>query len=88
MRLEIQDIADLKPIIRQVVHDVLDEIRNDESRFGDRIGFSESEAAGLLGVLPHVLADCRRRGEISARKVGKSYRYSRQTLIDFLETQE
>ena len=35
-----------------------------------RLAFTEPEAAALLGVKPHVLRDCRRRGELQGAKVG------------------
>ena len=52
-----------------------------------RIGFPEAEAAESIGVPRHVLRDCRLRGEIAARKVGRSYVYSRDALIDFLNAE-
>lgn len=86
MKLEANDIADLKPIIDHVVRTVMNEIRVDEAKLGDRIGYSESEAASLLGVARHVLADARRRGEIKAKKVGKEFRYLRSQLVAYLES--
>jgi excisionase family DNA binding protein len=34
------------------------------------------ELAAHLNVPPHVIRDARKRGDISARKVGKQYRYN------------
>ena len=39
----------------------------------ERIGYTELEASKLLGVPVHVLRDARRRGEITARKIGKRW---------------
>jgi hypothetical protein len=37
-----------------------------------------------LGVKPHVLRDCRLRGEIAARRVGSRFVYERASLIEWL----
>lgn len=50
----------------------------------ERLGYKEAEAAELVGVPAHVLRDARRRGEISARKIGKCWIYSRDALISHL----
>ena len=70
-------------IIREAVKAVLDELRADDAKIGsnDRIGFTEVEAAGLLGIQPYVLGDARRRGEIKATRVGKKFIYSRTALV-------
>ncbi len=84
MKLEPGDIHDLAPIIETVVDRVLERIAADSERLGDRLAFSEPESADLLGLPRHVLRDMRLRGQISAKKCGKQFRYSRQTLVDFL----
>jgi len=50
-----------------------------------KLSYSEAEAAELLGIPRHVLKGVRERGEIMPRRVGKSYRYGRQMLLDFAE---
>lgn len=50
---------------------------------GDKLTFSEAEAAELLGVPRHVLKAARERGEISPAKIGKGYRYSRELLVAY-----
>ena len=55
-----------------------------EAGLPGRIGYTEPEAATLVGVRPHVLRDCRLRGEISARRVGRRLIYSRDELERFL----
>lgn len=85
MRLEPGDIQDLRPVIAEVVRQTLAQMHDNDSRVpADRLGYSEPESAALLGLERHQLRDMRLRGEIHAKKCGKEYRYSRQTLIDFL----
>jgi len=76
--------ADLRPIVQAVVDEVLERTQAERAGFGGRLGFTEPEAAALLGVKPHVLRDARLRGEIVARRVGKRYLYSRAALLGFL----
>jgi len=78
---------DLRPLVREVVQEALAAVAEHESRLnttGKRLGFSEAEAAALLGRKPYELGDARRRGQIRAKKMGKSYIYSRDTLLAFL----
>lgn len=79
------DPADLVPLVQAVVSETLAQRDAIESRMGGRIGYTEAEAADLLGVERHTLRDCRLRGEIAARKVGKRYVYSKQSLLAFLD---
>ena len=74
------DEATLREIVQGVVRETLEVFAGDE-----RLAFDEKDAAKLLGVPRHTLRDCRLRGEITAKKIGKSWRYSRRTLIRFLE---
>jgi hypothetical protein len=76
------DIEDLKPLIEAVTSEVL---RQQEREAEDgRLGYTEAEAASTLGIAPHVLRDARLRQEIAARRVGKRYVYSRDSLRQFL----
>ena len=50
-----------------------------------RVPQGQPEAAWLLGIAPHVLRDCRLRGELKGKKVGKAFVYSRTELARFLE---
>ena len=76
--------AELQPVIEATVKATLEQIEDDRAKLGARLAFSEAEAAAMLGIKTHVLRDIRLRGEIQARKVGKSYRYSRNQLIQFM----
>jgi hypothetical protein len=75
---------DLRPLILAVVTEVLAARGVMDGKLGNRLGFPEAEAAALLGVPRHVLRDCRLRGEISARLIGKKVVYSREELERFL----
>ena len=84
MKLDASDIAELRPLIDAAVQSTLDKIQADEAKLAARIGYIEPEAAALMGVQSHVLRDCRLRGEISGRLVGKRIVYSRDALLRFL----
>jgi hypothetical protein len=78
--LTIQVDADaLRPLIEAVVRDVVERLGDD-----GRIGYSEVEAAAMLGVPRHTLRDCRLRNEVQAARVGKQVRYARSELIRLL----
>ncbi len=68
--------------IRAIVAEVLDQYRQYEYR----IGYPEAEAAAAMGIPRHRLRDARLRGEITARRVGRGYVYSRESLLRFLES--
>jgi len=75
----------LKPLIEQVVVEVLAQVENARAGLGDRIAFSEQEAAYLLDLKPHQLRDERRRGRITASSiVGRRIRYLRQDLLTYM----
>lgn len=89
MNLDARAIREfLRPIVSDIVRETLQAIQQDEARLGDQLGFPQADAAALLGVEPNVLRDCRLRGELKGRKVGKRIVYSRSELIRFLETEE
>lgn len=79
--------ADLRPLVEFVVSIALDRLETDRRRLGDKLAFSEPEAAALLGVRPHVLRDARLRGEIPASRVGRRIRYERDELLRYLRKQ-
>ena len=78
------DPDDLRPLVTTVVTEVLSQTEADRAKLNGRLGYTEPEAAALLGVAPHVLRDVRLRGEIKARLVGRRYVYSRDALLKFL----
>ncbi len=83
MKVEL-DNTDLAQLIRQIVAEVRDQDEAKQARLNGRLAYPEPEAAALLGVQPHVLRDCRLRGEIQAVKCGKRLLYSREALQRFL----
>lgn len=84
MKLDPADLSDLRPLIVTIVRETIASIEAERARLDGRLGYTEPESAALLGVPPHVLRDCRLRGEISARKVGAKYIYHRAALSEFL----
>jgi hypothetical protein len=88
VKLDAADIQDFKPLIRSVVATVLDELRAHEDGLSGQLGFTEPEAAAIIGVARHVLRDCRLRGEIVAKRVGKRIIYARSELLRFLNERE
>ncbi len=89
MSLKIQfDENDLRPVVRLAVAEALDRMEEERAKLNGRLAFTEPEAAVLLGVKPHVLRDCRRRGELQGAKVGSRIVYTRADLLEFLERQK
>ena len=89
MSLKIEfDHETLRPLVHLAVAEALDRMEAERARFNGRLAFTEPEAAVLLGVRPHVLRDCRRRGELQGAKVGSKIVYTRADLLDFLERQK
>ncbi len=89
MSLQIQFDEDaLRPLVHLAVAEALDRMEEERAKFNGRLAFTEQEAAVLLGVKPHVLRDCRRRGELQGAKVGSKIVYTRTDLLDFLDRQK
>lgn len=84
MRLEPSDIDALRPVIDAAVEATLAKINETGQRVGDQLAYSEANAAALLGIGRHQLRDARYRQEIAAVKVGKSWLYTRESLLRFL----
>ena len=81
------DEADLTTLVRRVVDEILSRAHALGSGTSERIGYTEPEAASLLGIKPHVLRDARLRGEIRAKRVGKRILYSHAELERLLNDQ-
>ncbi|WP_373653381.1 helix-turn-helix domain-containing protein [Schlesneria sp. DSM 10557] len=76
---------DLRPLVASVVAETIAAIKADEAKLGDRLAFSEPEAARLIGLEPHQLRDERGRGRIGASQiVGRRIRYTRSDLLQYL----
>jgi hypothetical protein len=75
----------LRPLVEQVVAEVLARLDAARPHLDGRLAFSEEEAARLLGLQPHVLRDERLRGRIAASTiVGRRVRYTREDLVSYL----
>lgn len=75
----------LEPLIRRVVEETLARLEEDRARLGDRLAYSEAEAAALLALEPHQLRDERRRGRVTASVgPGRKILYSREDLTRYL----
>jgi hypothetical protein len=74
-----------KPLIEQAVEAAMLKIENARATVGDRLCYSEPEAAALLGLEPHQLRDERLRGRIKASSiVCRRIRYTLQDLVEYL----
>ena len=71
---------ELRPLVRAVVCEVLDRFEGN----GERLAFTESEAAGLLGVPKHTLRDERLKRRIEASVVGRKIVYTRSQILEYL----
>jgi hypothetical protein len=79
------DAEALRPLIQEVVAEVLAQLREAEAKLPEKLCYSEQEAARLLSLNVWQLRDERLRGRISASAiVGKRIRYARQDLIAYL----
>lgn len=89
MSLKIEfDRDTLRPLVHLAVAEALERMEEERAKTAGRLAFTEPEAAVLLGVKPHVLRDCRRRGELQGAKVGSKIVYTRADLLEFLERQK
>ena len=71
---------ELRPLVEAVVCEMLARFEGD----GERLSYTESEAAGLLGVPKHTLRDERLRGRIEASVVGRKIVYSKSQILEYL----
>jgi hypothetical protein len=84
MSLQIDNDA-LNGLVRKLVAEAMGELNDLNRPIPDRLAFSESEAARLLGLNPHQLRNERRRGRIAASEiVGRRIRYKREDLVGYL----
>ncbi|MEO1496208.1 MAG: helix-turn-helix domain-containing protein [Planctomycetota bacterium] len=73
--------------LRELVQPIAEEIAAAILTLGpeaDRLAYPEAEAARLLGLAKHQLADARRREEITPTKVGGRIGYERSELLAYL----
>jgi hypothetical protein len=85
MKMQFDD-DDLTPLVERVVTRVLDQRQAADAKLGQRMAFTEPEAAAMFGMKPYVLRDARLRGEVSGSRIGKRIFYSRDELLKLLAT--
>lgn len=79
------DADELKPLVRQIVGEVLAEVEERFESANGQLAFDEPMAAELLGLRPHQLRDERLKGRIGFTRVaGRRIRYSREHLRAYL----
>ena len=79
------DAEVLRPLIAAVVAETVATLDRDRSTLGDKLAFTEAEAARLLGLNTHQLRDERLRKRVAASQiVGNRVRYTRADLIRYL----
>ena len=79
------DAAALAPLIRQVVVETVAQIEGESAKLGDKLAYSEPEAARLLGLREHQLRDARLAGRIECSQItGRRIRYTREDLLRYL----
>ena len=79
------DPTEFEPIITRAVEAALAKLDELRGPLGDRLAFTEEEAARLIGLEAHQLRDERRRGRIAASQiVNRSIRYLRGDLLAYL----
>ena len=76
------DDDDVRALVRPVVREVISELN--ELPQDNRLGYSEPEAATLLGLAAHQLRDARLRGEIVATRLGGRIGYERSELLRYM----
>jgi hypothetical protein len=90
VKLEAADVNDLRPLLRTFAQELLAEYlsRSSLPTTDDgtvRMAFSEAEAAGMLGIAPHVLREQRRLGRIEYSKgPGRRILYTRAHIETYL----
>ena len=70
--------------LQQAISEALAEALGDHFDLTRPLAVDEEKAAELLCLAAYQLADLRRRGLVHGVKAGRSYRYSKKALLDFL----
>jgi hypothetical protein len=79
------DPAELKPLVQEIVTQVLAELKQGLPLLNGRLALNEAEAAELLGLHPWQLRDLRLAGKIGySRIVGGRVRYTPDDLLAYL----
>ena len=79
------DPATLESLLERAAERAALRVQADQVRLGDKLCYSEEEAARLLGLKAHNLRDARLRGQIQASQItGRRIRYTRDDLLRYL----
>ena len=79
------DEESLRPLVQQIVSATVVQLEDARAKVGDRLAYSEAEAAALLSLHPHQLRDERYRRRIKASVgPGRKILYSRDNLVSYL----
>lgn len=73
-------LESLRPFLTEIVGEALS-----VANYGDKMSYTEAEAAKLIGVPKNTLRDARLKHRIAARKIGNCNHYTRRSLQRFLE---
>jgi urease gamma subunit len=85
MRIDFEQ-SDLQPLIERITVEVIAQLKRDEAALGDRLTFTEAEAAALLSMEQYQLRDERRDKRITASVVrGGKIVYTRDDLLEYLK---
>lgn len=75
---------DLSPLQQSIDRAVQSIAEIEKLRTDSGLAFSEAKVTQMLGLKPTTLRDLRLSGELRGKKVGRSYVYLRDDLIQFL----
>lgn len=77
--------AVLRPLIREIVSEIIAQMEDAKAKDGDKLCYSEADAARLLGLREHQLRDARLAGKVGCSQItGRRIRYSRGDLLEYL----
>ena len=77
--------SDLQPLIERIAVEVIAQLKHDQAALGNRLTFTEAEAAVLLSMEQYQLRDERRDRRITASVVrGGKIVYTRDDLLEYL----
>ncbi len=62
--------------------------REELTKHVERLAYSEREAADLLGISYWTLRELRIKGKVKARRMGRSFIYSRKALEQFVDGED
>ncbi len=74
------DLTDtIRGILREELKAALQSAKKSKARYG-KLGYTESEAADVIGVPMRTIQDARRNGRINAARIGKHWIISRKEI--------